>query len=110
MNAFVATATQDNASIVTFVKEHVGDTIDGDLVDFFLLAIVDFAGEEFPIPGEEAMKWLDYSEKGSFKRFYMKHLVEDADFEVFDRPVKNLLGRRLQGLPPRGGDPLRGGA
>jgi len=59
-----------------------------------VLAIVDFAGEEFPIPGEEAMKWLDYSEKGSFKRFYMKHLVEDADFEVLDRPVKNLLGGR----------------
>jgi len=94
MNAFVATATQDNASIVTFVKEHVGDTIDGDLVDFFLLAVVDFAAEEFPISGLDAMKWLDYGRSDNFKRFCKKHLVEDVDYKVLLRAEENPLGGR----------------
>lgn len=88
-------AAQDNAAavrntaVVAYVKEHVGDTVDKAMVDFFLLTVVDFAGEQYPIPGEEAMKWLDYGRNDNFKRFYTKHLDEGVDYLIPLQPEGN---------------------
>jgi len=75
-------AAQRNAAVIAYVKEHVADAVDDEMVDFFLLTVVDFAGAPFPIPGDEAMKWLDYGRSDNFKRFYTRHLVLDVDYKV----------------------------
>ena len=87
--------SNDNASLVTYVREHACSTVDPDLLDFFLLTVVDFAGMEFPITGEDAMKWLQYSRLDSFRRLFTKVLVEGVDYQVTLRSEASPQGGRI---------------
>lgn len=91
-NSAAATA-KNNAYLVAYVKENLQGSMDADLLDFFLLTVIDFADEEFPITEDDAMKWLHYSKTNNFRRMYSSHLIEGEDFTML-RSEQNPSGGR----------------
>jgi phage anti-repressor protein len=94
MDIIAHPSTEENASLIAYVRGHVDDSIDPDIVDFFLLTVVDFADVEYPINGEDAMKWLDYGRADHFKRFYTRVLVENVDYGITPRSGGNSTAGR----------------
>lgn len=62
-----------DASLVKEYRERLADSLDPDIVDFFLLTVVKVEGS-YQISGWEAMKWLGYDDTEEFVELYSSQL------------------------------------
>ena len=92
MNRIIDITSNDQiALLMNFIKEKLNDKLKCMFADHFTLSLID-SKDKFPIKGEIAMKWLGYTRKDSFKRFFEKHLIEKENYSVLLRSVENVQG------------------
>ncbi|CAH6421623.1 Hypothetical protein KVN_LOCUS378 [uncultured virus] len=77
-------SNEQTEQLMKFIKEKLNDELKCTFADHFALSLIDNI-EKFPICGEKAMKWLGYTRKDNFKRFFIKNLIEKQDYEMFLR-------------------------
>lgn len=71
----VANTTQENAALIANIRDKVGDSLEQELVDYFLLTVVNRSGTVL-ISGKDTMKWLEYDDAAGFEAHYKDILAE----------------------------------
>lgn len=88
-NIIKLSGEDDHKNLVSFLYERFSNENQRLFVKSFYMTLID-TGDPYPIDGEDVRKWLEYTRKGNFKRFYERHIVENVDYIVRLRSEKSL--------------------
>lgn len=73
---------EEKKNLLYYLKEHFTEESQNIFINNFYLTIFNNEKENYPIKGDPAMEWLDYSRKDVFKRFFEKILTKDKDYII----------------------------
>jgi hypothetical protein len=73
-------------NIISFAKDRLSDDHQRIFAEHFMLSFIN-TEDQFPILGENAMKWLGYEAKNKFKEFVVKNLNENEYIILLNQKV-----------------------